>query len=173
MPLACVTVSGRGRIDDLLAEVVRTLEADGLQLAGTVRVQPVDPLGHPCDMDLRVLPDGPVFRISQPLGRRARGCRLDGGVIEAIAVEVEARLAGADLLVVNKFGKLEAQGRGLCSAIVQATDMDLPTLVGVNELNLKDFLAFSGGTARRIDAGAQAVLDWISASREATSRHEG
>jgi len=43
MKLAYVTMSGRGRIDDLMAEVVSALTDDGLRIAGTVRARPVDP----------------------------------------------------------------------------------------------------------------------------------
>ena len=161
MKLAYVTVQGRGRTDDFLAEVVRSFEDEGLRLAGTVRVKPADPSGHPCDMDLRILPDGPGFRISQPLGPMAKGCRLDGGVIEAIAAEVEARMAGADLLIVNKFGKLEAQGRGLCRAIAMAMEMKIPTLVGVNEMNVSDFHAFSDGTAKVLRPNLRTIRAWF------------
>lgn len=161
MKIAYVTVQGRGRTDDLLAETARAFEEDGLRLAGTVRVKPADPSGHPCDMDLRVLPDGPGFRISQPLGRMAKGCRLDGGVIEAIAAEVEARMAGADILIVNKFGKLEAQGRGLCPAISMAMEMEIPTLVGVNEMNVPDFHAFSDGTVEALNPNLRAIRAWF------------
>lgn len=161
MKLAYITVQGRGRTDDLLAEVVRAFEDDGLRLAGTVRTKPADPSRHPCDMDLRVLPDGPGFRISQPLGRMAKGCRLNGGVIEAIATEVEARMAGADLLIVNKFGKLETQGRGLCPAIGIAMEMEIPTLVGVNGMNVQDFHAFSDGTAEALRPELSAIRSWF------------
>jgi hypothetical protein len=160
MHLAYITVSGRGRIDALIAEAVGALEMDGVRLAGTVRDRPADPHGHPCDMDLRVLPDGPSFRISQPLGPFARGCRLDGSVIETISSSVEARLRGADMLIVNKFGKQEAQGRGLCPAISTAMEMGIPTLVGVNEMNASDFLAFSGGIAEPLPPELRAIRAW-------------
>lgn len=160
MTLACVMLSGRGRADDLIAEVVRMFKADGLRLAGTARAKPVDPGGHPCDMDLQVLPNGPGFRISQPLGKGAKGCRLDGGVIESIAAAVEARLSGADLLIVNKFGKQEAQGRGLCPAITMAIEMGIPALVGMNQMNTPDFDAFSGGIAEHLSPDLGAIRDW-------------
>lgn len=166
MKLAYVTVPGRGMIDDLIAEVVGAFEDDGLRLAGTARVKPADPSGHPCDMDLRVLPDGPGFRISQPLGRMAKGCRLDGGVIEAIASAVEEHMHRADLLIVNKFGKLEAQGRGLCSAITMAMEMGIPTLVGVNEMNVPEFNAFSDGAAEVLRPDLRAILDWYKSTVE-------
>ena len=160
MSFAYVTVPGSGRLDDLVTELVASFEDDGLRLAGTVRARPADPSGHPCDMDLRVLPDGPGFRISQPLGPGARGCRLDQAALEAIASAVEARLHGADLLIVNKFGKLEAQGRGLCPAIALAIERGMPTLVGVNALNLGDFQAFSGGLAEPLAADIRTIRAW-------------
>ena len=160
MTLAFVTISGRGRTDDLIAEAVRIFEADGLRLAGTVRARPIEPGGHPCDMDLRVLPNGPGFRISQPLGTGSKGCRLDGGVIESIAAAVETRLPGADLLIVNKFGKQEAQSRGLCPAITMAMDMGTPTLVGVNQKNTPDFAMFSGGIAEHLSPNLGAIRAW-------------
>lgn len=168
MRLAYVTVQGRGRVDDLLAEAVGFFEADGLRLAGTVRVQSVDQPRHPCDMDLRVLPDGPGFRISQPLGPMARGCRLHGGVIEAIAAEVEARLADANLLIVNKFGKMEAQGRGLCTAISRAMEMEIPALVGVSEMHVPDFNAFSGGDAEPLNPDLRAIRSWFEKAQVST-----
>lgn len=161
MTLAYVTESGRGMTDTLIGEIVRALASDGVRLAGTVRSSPVDPNAHPCDMDLRVLPDGPEFRISQPRGRAARGCRLDGGIVETIAVEVEARLAAADVLIVNKFGKQEAQGRGLCPAILMATELGLPTVVGVNDMNAPLFECFSGGVAVALPPDLRAVCAWV------------
>ncbi len=160
MKLAYVSVPGRGRVDDLVAEVVGAFADEGLRLAGTVRVRPVDPMGHPCDMELRVLPNGPGFRISQALGSGAKGCRLDGGVIEMIAAAVEARLPRADLLIVNKFGKYEAQGRGLCPAISMAMEMGIPTLAGVNEMNMPNFNAFTDGMAEALPPKLCAVRAW-------------
>jgi hypothetical protein len=165
MRIAYVALSGRGLIDDCLSEVVAALEAEGVALAGTVRVLPVDHRAHPCDMDLRVLPDGPVHRISQPLGPLAKGCRLDGGAIETIAAEVEARLADADLLVVNKFGKQEALGRGLAPAIAMAMEKGISVLVGVNGLNLPEFLTFAAGLAKALDPEPETALAWVRAQR--------
>lgn len=160
MKIAYVTLSGRGLIDDCIAEAVAVLEARSLRLAGTVRVLPSDPHSHACDMDIRVLPDGPSRRISQPLGSQSHGCRLDTGVIETLSVAVEARLTGADLLVVNKFGKQEASGRGLCQAIAMAVEAGIPVLVGVNGLNLPEFLAFAGDEARRLEGTPEAIVAW-------------
>lgn len=161
MTIAYVTLSGRGLIDDCLAEAVAALESLGLRLAGTVRVLPADPHAHACDMDVRVLPDGPQRRISQPLGSWSQGCRLDSDAVETLSLAVESRIAGADLLIVNKFGKQEAAGRGLRQAIVMAIETDIPVLIGVNGLNLPDLLAFTGDQAVRITATPEGIVAWV------------
>jgi hypothetical protein len=155
-----VTLQGRGLIDDLLAEAVALMQARGLRLAGTVRALPVDHHAHPCDMDLRVLPDGPLARISQPLGAQARGCRIDPGSIEGVAADVADRMPGCDLLVVNKFGKQECLGRGLRPVIVQALEQGLPVLVGVNGRNLGGFLTFADALAQPLGADPRAIAVW-------------
>lgn len=161
MKIAYVTLSGRGLIDDCLAEAVAELEGCGFRLAGTVRVLPADPHSHACDIDVRVLPDGPSRRISQPLGALSKGCRLDADAIETLSVAVESRIAGADLLVVNKFSKQEAAGRGLRQAIVMAIDADIPVLIGVNGLNLSEFLDFVGDQAEQIEGKPEEIVSWV------------
>ena len=165
MSIAYLTLSGRGLIDDCLAEAVADLDARGYRLAGTVRVLPADPRSHACDMDVRALPDGPSLRISQPLGTQARGCRLDAAVIETLSLAVESRVPGADLLVINKWGKQEAAGRGLRQAIVMAVEAGIPVVVGVNEMNVPEFLEFAGDQAERLPGTPDGIVSWTEAQR--------
>lgn len=115
-------------------------------------------------MDLRVLPDGPTLRISEDRGDLARGCTLDSGALEQTVLEVERRLDGADILIVNKFGKREAEGRGLVPVIAEALHRGLPVLVGVNGLNLAAFLAFAGKAIEGLPTSPDAVTDWCIAA---------
>ena len=101
-------------------------------------------------MQLQVLPNGPVIRINQNLGREARGCRLDGGALEQAVVEVSRRTQSAQALIVNKFGKLEAAGRGYVPLIVEALDNGIPVLIGVNALNLADLRTVLRARWRRL-----------------------
>lgn len=160
MQLAYVSVSGRGATDEVLERAVTLLEAEGVPLAGTVQTNMHRPDRSKCDMDLRVLPDGPVLRISQDLGEAARGCRLDGGVLEEAVAEVMRRMDGAAVLVVNKFGKQEALGRGMVVAIAEALDRGLPVVVGVNGLNLPAFLEFAGGLAEKLPPDSRTIARW-------------
>lgn len=160
MKIAYVTLQGRGRTDELIAAVAERLIERGLRLAGTVQSNHDRPDRRKCDMDLRVLPDGPTLRISEDRGELARGCILDSGALEQTVFEVERRLDGADILIVNKFGKREAEGKGLVPVIGEALHRDIPVLVGVNGLNLAAFLAFAGEDIEGLATCPDSVTDW-------------
>jgi glycosyltransferase involved in cell wall biosynthesis len=114
-------------------------------------------------MDVQVLPDGPVLRISQDLGPSARGCRLDPTALETAVGLVAASLAGgADVLIINKFGKHEAEGRGFRAVIAEALALGIPVIVGVNGLNLASFEEFAGGLASRLPPDCETLAAWAS-----------
>ena len=160
MKLGYVSITGKGETDLLVAAVTDLLECSGLRLAGTVQTNISRPGRAKCDMDLRILPCGPVVRISEDRGAHARGCILDSGVLEQTVLAVQQRLDRAECLIVNKFGKREAEGRGLVPVIAEALERGVPVLVGVNGLNLPEFLTFAGGTAEALPSDAAAVAEW-------------
>ena len=148
MRLATITLPGRGETDRLLASVAARLQGQGVALAGAVQFN-LD-CGDECEMEVQVLPDGPVIGISQSLGPGSQGCRLDAGALEAAVAEVAARMAGARLLIVNKFGKHEAEGRGFRGLIGSALEGGMPVLIGVNAMNMQAFQAFAGEMAEPV-----------------------
>lgn len=161
MKLGYVMPPLRGGTDPLLAEAARQLTLRGLQLCGTVQVNTERPGSRHCDMDLMVLPDGPAFRISQNRGNWARGCRLDAGSLETAVAHVAGSVdAGADLMIINKFGKHEAEGRGFRSVIAAALDRGMPVLVGLNTLNREAFDNFCGGLATELQPHLPGILSW-------------
>ena len=146
----------------LLAELAEAAQARGLRVIGTVQVNTDNPATGRCDMDVRVLPAGPVLRISQDLGSGARGCRLDPAALEEAVARTEAALAeGADLLIVNKFGKHEAEGRGFRDLIGTALAAGMPVIVGLNGLNARAFEKFGAGLATPLAPQAAALIDWL------------
>jgi hypothetical protein len=171
MTLAYVSLEGRGKTDLFLMEVARRLEAEGIRLAGTVQSNHDRPDRAKCDMDLRVLPDGPVVRISEDRGSLARGCILDSGALEQTVLEVERHLDTAEFLIINKFGKRESEGKGLVPVIATAIDRSIPVLVGVNGLNLPLFLQFCDGEAVHLPARLDSVLMWCRSGIAATYPH--
>jgi len=162
MPIGYLSCPGRGETDPCIARAAAMLAARGVRLAGTVAAGEAG--DGPCCDALQVLPDGPVMAIRQDLGTGASGCRLDGTALEAAVAAVRPRLAGAEILVVNKFGKIEAIGRGFVPLIAEAVDRGLPVLVGVSGLNLPDFLAFADGLAERLPPHPEAAAAWVLAA---------
>lgn len=161
MKLAYTMAPGRGDTDMVLERLASDLAARGLRCRGTVQINSERADAGPCDMDVRVLPDGAVLRISQDLGPQARGCRLDPAALETAAGLVAASLSlGADLLIINKFGKHEAEGRGFRSVIAEAVAMDIPVLVGLNALNRPAFESFAEGLAIQLPSDPDALMAW-------------
>jgi len=156
---------GRGDTDLLLLNLAQDLMNSGYRPCGTVQINTECEGSGPCDMDVKVLPDGPVLRISQSLGSGARGCRLDPSALESAVGLVEASLdQGADFLIINKFGRSEAEGRGFRQAIAEAMSKDIPVLVGLNGLNEKAFLKFTEGYAMSIEPDLEVLRTWLESS---------
>ena len=151
-----------GEIDQLLTDFATHHLSLGTALAGVVQSNTACIGTHHCDMDARVLPDGPVIRISQSLGSAARGCRLDPAALEQTVAEVARRLSPeTQLLLINKFGKHEAEGHGFRELIAEALSLGVPVLVGVNKTNLEAFLEFTGGCAKPLNPDSQTLLAWF------------
>ncbi|PCH66664.1 MAG: 3-dehydroquinate dehydratase [Rhodobacteraceae bacterium] len=162
MRLAFISAEGRGETDRLLSEAAAWLAENGQNVTGVVKVLGRETPGdHHCDMDLRVLPDGPEIRITQSLGKGAQGCRLDPAGIEAAVAAVEtAGTEGASIMILNKFGPQEAEGRGFCAAIGAAMADGVPVLVGVSKGTRAAFEAFAGGMAEPLPADPEAIRIW-------------
>lgn len=168
MMLAYVTGGGRGAADLLLWDVAARLRAMGWPLAGAVQANiEVDP-ARPCDMELHVLDGREVVRISQNLGPLSKGCRLDAAGLEQVVGLVERALLGAPrLLIINKFGKQEIDGRGFRPLIGQAMASGIAVLTSVNVGNLAGFESFAQDMASPLPADMDAVLKWCLAQGDA------
>ena len=167
MNIAYTIAPGRGDTDLMLASLAETLAGKGLRLCGTVQVNTERVCDGPCDMDVLVLPDGPAIRISQSLGKESHGCRLDSDALErAVGMATQQLRAGADVLIVNKFGKHEADGRGFRDIIAEAISLGVPVLVGTNGLSEHAFLEFTDGCAQKVEPNAEALVEWVEATME-------
>lgn len=164
MHIGYVSSDEEMRTNAALSAVAESAKREGLALAGTI--QPVDPGGvhEKCNIVLGLLPDGERRNISLDLGPGATGCRLDAAALEEAVMVVHDRLPSAQGLIVNKFGKQEAIGRGLVAAIIEACDRGLPVLVGVSPQWREAFLAFANGKAIELPPEEAHLLDWLRAA---------
>lgn len=161
MKFAYVLSQENGEVNRVLAQFAMQMLDQGVHVVGTTQFDTPRPKTHKCDMDVRILPDGDIIRISQDLGPNSRGCHLDPNALEEAVVKTAARLDGADMLIINKFGKHEAEGRGFRELIAEALSRDIPVLVGTNALNVEAFQTFCDGMAIRLPADTDALLGWL------------
>jgi nucleoside-triphosphatase THEP1 len=163
--IAAIVYSDGVYPDRVIARAIEPLRAAGLPLAGALQVEPVAAGRHPCDMLLEDLASGEVHAIAEHRGQQARGCRLDVGLLTEIGEAVLQGLCGElpRLLIVNKFGKIEADGGGLRAAIAEAVDLGIPVLVGVPARNLDRWRAFAGSFAVELPADDVALSRWLAA----------
>lgn len=163
--LGYVMADRRGAVDALLLRFGQELLARGWPVSGVVQVNREVRAGRACDMDLQVLGHDHVVRISQDLGAHARGCRLDTAALERAVGLIDADLERAPaLLIINKFGKSEAEGRGFRNVIGRALSDGIPVLTGVSAQHLDAFHAFSDGMAEQVAPELAALHDWCMTS---------
>lgn len=160
--LGYVISSGRGAGDRLLAAVAEDLAGRGLPLAGAVQFNVEHDPDRRCHMDLMILGEGGTFRISEDRGRHARGCRLDPHGLTGAVRRVEESLErhAPALLIVNKFGKEEADGGGFREVIGRALLAGVPVLTSVSAVNRPAFLAFAEGLAVEVPAEVERAVAW-------------
>lgn len=114
------------------------------------------------DEALTSLADGRQFPLYQDLGACASSCALDAqGVVlagEAVRQDIEA---GCDLVVLSKFGKLEAEsGSGLTAAFVTAIEVGVPVLTSVAPRFAAPWSAFAAPFYRVLAPNPAALDGW-------------
>lgn len=161
-PLAAIRFDD-GDIDQFLAGIAQTLAARGLRVRGALQTRgAVSGECHCADMDLTTLHSGRMFRISQPLGNGSRGCRLHPGALADCATFIETELHdGADLLILNRFGRGESEGRGFRDLIGAAIALDVPVLTAVRPTYADAWAEFGCDMACDLPMQPDAVLGWF------------
>jgi nucleoside-triphosphatase THEP1 len=161
LPLAVLVYDDSIAADAILAQAAQIVARSGLRLGGMVQTNVDRPGRSRCAMTLTDLSSGEVIPISQDLGEEASGCRLDTAALAHASLAVERALrAGVDLVILNKFGKQEAQGQGFRSVIAEALLTGVPVVTGVTRLNLGACLDFAGGPVTHLAADADAIAAW-------------
>lgn len=131
------TATSDAAVADLAARLLQT----GRRVIGAVQH------GAPDGMVLRAVCGTELWPITQRLGSGAQGCTLDPGALEHAVARVSQRLPGADLLIVNRFGKQEAAGRGFAPLIATALGQGTGVVISVPPAHLAAFNSFAGDLA--------------------------
>jgi nucleoside-triphosphatase THEP1 len=159
--IAALQGASGAQAQELLQSFVRDSRQNGLRVAGVIELSSCGAEGGCKTLSVQDLASGRIFPISQKLGRQSEACNLDpGGLSLACAAVEQAIEAGAEVVVLSKFGKLEAARAGLCDAFRAAILADLPILTVVPAVLRSDWERFAGDLAGFIEADRSSVSDW-------------
>jgi len=149
-------------IQKLLADFVERRLREGLRVAGMIEEPvPEESRGVCGSLALRDVANSSLIGITQNLGSGSTACRLDSAGLAAACQAILAAIdQGADLVVLSKFGKIEAEGGGLIDAFRAAAEAGVPCVTGVAPSFAKPFLDYAGGFSQWIEANDAALERW-------------
>jgi hypothetical protein len=167
--LAAVIYQTGFRIDAFLATIACSLRAEGFKLAGTIQENASGAETSCSAMTLVDLASNVRFAISQDLGSAALGCRLDPrGLAEAESPLAATLDTGPDLVILNKFGKAEAEGGGLRNTFIRAIETGIPILTAARPPYTEAWNRFHGGLAVDLPPDFDTVRSWCRSAATST-----
>jgi hypothetical protein len=145
----------------LLRDFAAELNGKGFRAVGLVQ------LGHHCsdaDLSAMLVHTGEKLPLFQDLGSCSAGCRLDvGQLLDAGQHIARAIDQGADLLIVNRFGRQEREGKGLSYLVERALSTDIPVVIAVPGHRFADWIKFADGMSVKLRCSREALDAWWSA----------
>lgn len=149
------------RIEEFLAEVARRFQGRGLRVAGLLQHSLRSNAMDRCTFEMEDLRDGRRYRISQDLGQGSEACSIDQAAIAAASVVLRRAVEGRpDVVIVNKFGGLEACGEGLREEMSLIVAEGLALLTTVNDEHAAAWREYAGGEGSELPMDLDAVLAW-------------
>ena len=162
-PILAIVYSDGLAADRIISDLGYKIRDAGIAVAGIVQHNKFIRDRTRCDMEVEELASGIVLQISEDRGKEARGCRMDrGALLEAAGLLSASLESEPDILIINKFGKLEAEGRGLRETLSDAVQLGVPIVVGVPYRNIEQWRAFAGGLAEECPIGSSRLHEWLS-----------
>ncbi|UYZ83369.1 DUF2478 domain-containing protein [Entomomonas sp. E2T0] len=154
--VATIIHTGAGEYDWLIREFVNELKTAGWNVQGLLTKHSRNP------MVIYNLNDNQEFTISQQLGKESLSCSLDLGELAAAAFVLRKALADkADLVIINRFGTAEAEGKGFIAEMLALMSNDIPILTLTNKKYLTQWKEFTGGLAVELKPNKQALHHWF------------
>lgn len=158
--MAAIVFGAHEDPDRLLLEFLADLRRSGFQAAGLVQLD----RNQCADAgDIRALSLVREDIVSLPHDRSPNSCAclFDTARLGDMARAIDEAIgAGVDLVVINRFGKLEAEGKGLTGLIEHASDADIPVLIPVPEHRFYAWIQYSRGMSVRLACCRNAVNKW-------------
>ncbi len=155
--LAALVYEPRQDPDAVLRDFAADLNARGLRAVGMVQA------GQCADLSLSavLLHSGEKLLLAQDFDPAASGCRLDLARLQNAGERIAGAMEqGADLVIINRFGKRERDGKGLSYLIGRALDADIPVVIAVASEHFADWIKFAGGMSVKLACDRGALDQW-------------
>jgi hypothetical protein len=160
--VAAIVYADEAYPDATFSRTVAACRSHGLSLAGVLQHRAFEDPSRKCDVILEDLATGNRIPLFEDRGEGATGCRLDTAALAQVTADIERSLENnPGLLILNKFGKVEAGGEGLRDLIARAIDRDIPVIIGVPTRNLNAWRSFAGEFSVELSADAEKVWIWL------------
>lgn len=162
---AAIEDDGSCDVDALLAAIAMQQRRRGRRVRGLVMTHPPLPRAAGAApkraMVLVDLHTRQRYPVSQDLGPHSQACCADPqGFARASAVLRRACEEAPDLVICNRFGRLEAEGAGFRAELLAIMSLELPLLTVVASAQLEAWAEFTGGTDVLVPR-AEVVTRWL------------
>lgn len=165
IPLLTAIKFQRGvNVDVQLTHICTLLNDKGLIIGGLIQENSCDDVSGVQLVDIR---SRQKFNIWENRGLHASGCRLDEARLLATAKVIEQAIVDrVDMLVINRFGRAESEGKGLRDCFAKAIDAGIPVLTGVRDPYTKAWKKFHGGMAHELLVTDTKMENWVAKAIE-------
>lgn len=159
-PIAALQGASSVEIQALMRGFIAELRP-AARIVGVVEDAPDAAHDPDADPELRNLTGGQRYPIFQDLGPSSTACALHS---ESLVIACEAVLhdiaAGCDLLVISKFGKLEAERSGFADAFAAGVAIQAPILTSVAPKFDAEWTAFAAPLFVMLPPDMAAIRSW-------------
>jgi len=146
-------------IDARLTQICTLLSDNGLTVGGLIQENSCGDVSSVQLVDIR---SQEKFDIWENRGLHASGCRLDEAGLQGSAKVIEQAIFDrVDMLIINRFGRAESEGKGLREYFAQAIDAGVPVLTGVRDTYIDSWHQFHGGMAHELISTDTKMENWI------------
>jgi len=159
--VAGVVYDGKFDVDAVLSAAVELLRSNGLRVGGLLQHFGETLSNGKRAMYVEDLSNGERIRLDIPRGKEAAGCTLDpDGLNRASCALKNAIAQRPDVLIINRFGKQEAEGHGMRAELAEAVSSGVPTVVAVSQNLIADWDKFVGEPGHVLKPQPQDILNW-------------
>ena len=141
--IAAISGADGMQIQDLLGTAIRQWRAAGATVVGLLAENHTLPERSCAAGFLRDIGSGVAYPIYLETAPSHTSCHLDAVGVEAACAALLEQIPGSDIVVLSKFGKLEAAHAGLVPAFEAALASGKPILTSVSSRHRQAWQAFA------------------------------